>query len=287
MVAHKTFANGFKYIEIINIHAQAKIALQGAHVFEYKSKNKPALLWLSPQACFEESKAIRGGIPICFPWFGKHKKNDTFPQHGFARTILWELVLEEELEDASTHIRLKLSDSEETLKVWAYRFEVYLDVVIGEKLILGLHITNNDTKAFEASTALHTYFDISHIDDVSIVGLGGCSYYDAMTQTMHVQNKILQINSEVDRVYQLKENSVRLNDASQEIDIEAKGSSSMVVWNPWKQKSMAMADMPDDGYLSMVCLETSNAREDTRIVHPTQTHSIEVVYSQSNSITKG
>jgi len=281
MLEHKIFTNGFKYIEVTNLHAQAKIALQGAHVFEYKVKDKPALLWLSSQAYFEESKAIRGGIPICFPWFGKHKEDSSLPQHGFARTTLWELVHEEELEDGSTHIRLKLSDSEETLKVWAYKFEVYLDVVVGEKLSLGLHIINNDTKAFEVSTALHTYFDISHIDNISIEGLDGCSYYDALTQTSHVQNKILQINSEVDRVYQIKENSVRLNDGSKQIGIESKGSSSIVVWNPWKEKSMAMLDMLDDGYLNMVCLETSNAREDTRIVQPTQTHSIEVVYTQS------
>jgi D-hexose-6-phosphate mutarotase len=280
MIKYKTLGNGFNYIEVSNTHAQAKIALQGAHVFEYKSKDKPALLWLSPKAYFEESKAIRGGIPICFPWFGKHKEDASLPQHGFARTALWKLVLEEELADDSTHIQLKLSHTTDTLKVWAHKFEVYLDVFVGKTLRLELHIKNTDTKPFEVGTALHTYFNISHIDDVSIDGLAGCSYYDALTQDTQVQHKILQITSEVDRVYMIKDNNVQLNDAQQELTIDSKGSSSMVVWNPWKEKSTSIGDMPDDGYLSMVCLETSNAREDTRIVQPSQTHSIEVTYKQ-------
>jgi len=281
MIKQKNHNNNFIYLEVTNTHAQAKIALQGAHVFAYKAKDKPALLWLSPKAYFEEGKAIRGGIPICFPWFGKHTSDDELPQHGFARTALWELVLTEELEDGSTHLRLKLTDSEETLKVWAYRFEVCLDVVVGETLQLGLHITNNDSKAFEVSTALHTYFNISHIDDVRIVGLDGCRYYDALTKSIEVQSKTLKFTSEVDKVYQGVVNSIQLHDATQQITIEAKGSSSMVVWNPWKQKSSAMADMSDDGYLSMVCLETSNAREDSRVVYPMQTHSLKVKYRQS------
>ena len=141
MIRQQTLKNNFSYIEVTNIHAQAKIALRGAHVFEYKAKDKPALLWLSPKAYFEERKAIRGGIPICFPWFGKHKEDASLPQHGFARTALWELAREETLEDGSTHVQLKLSNTAETLKVWAYTFEVYLDVFIGETLKLGLYIT--------------------------------------------------------------------------------------------------------------------------------------------------
>ena len=93
MITHKQFDNGYKYLEIQNDHAEAKIALQGAHLFHYKAKNKAPLLWLSEKAYFEEGKAIRGGIPICFPWFGKNKENATLPQHGFARTALWKVVL--------------------------------------------------------------------------------------------------------------------------------------------------------------------------------------------------
>jgi glucose-6-phosphate 1-epimerase len=280
MIAHKQYPNGFKYIEITNAYAHAKIALQGAHVFGYKAKNKPALLWLSPKAYLEEGKAIRGGIPLCFPWFGKHKSDISLPQHGFARTALWELVLENELDDGSAHIRLKLSYTKETLKVWAYKFEVYLDIIVGETLHLGLQITNNDSKAFEISTALHTYFNISHIADVCISGLEGCSYYDALTQHTKVQSKTLKFSSEVDRVYQGLKKSIVLKDATQEITIKSKGSGSLVVWNPWKQKSGAMADMSDNGYLDMVCLETSNAREDARVIAPLQTHSLEVTYTQ-------
>lgn len=281
MIKQKTLKNNFPYIDIQNKYAKAKIALQGAHVFEYQAVDKPALLWLSDAAYFTEGKAIRGGIPLCFPWFGKHKSDDALPQHGFARTALWELVLEEELVDGSSHVQLKLCESSQSLALWNYRFELTLDVYVGEALRVVISVYNTDTRAFEVGTAFHTYFQVSNIDDVRIEGLKGAVYYDALTQSTHTEKGTLSIHEETDRVYQTHNDTLSFSDAKYSTSIESKGSSSVVVWNPWKEKSLAMADMTDDGYESMVCLETSNAREDTRWVEPSEVHRIEVRYSQS------
>jgi len=278
MIKHKQYSNGFKYIEIRNKHAHAKIALQGAHIFEYKSIGKPALLWCSKQADFEKGKAIRGGIPICFPWFGKHETNSSLPQHGFVRTALWNVIEEKEKEDGSTLIKLELNHTKETLEIWAYEFSLILEVNIGSTLSLSLDIHNVGMKPFKVSTALHTYLTISSVDAVVVGGLENRTYYDALTDTLSTSSVPLKIDKEIDRVYRTSTGHIILKDINSTTHIESKGSKSLVVWNPWKEKSKMMKDMCNDGYKTMLCLETANAREDARWIEPLQTHRLNVTY---------
>lgn len=280
MINHKQLDNGYKYLEIQNDCAEAKIALQGAHLFHYKVKNKAKLLWLSEKACFEEGKAIRGGIPICFPWFGKNKENATLPQHGFARTALWKVILEKELDESTTHIRLQLKPNVDTLEQWPYLFDLYLDVSIGEELSIALSVTNTDSKSFEISTALHTYFQVSDINTVHIRGLDASRYYNALDDRCYKQQGDISIEEEVDRVYLDPSDTIILVDRESEINIKQEGSNSLVVWNPWIEKSEQMADMSAKGYRSMICLETSNAREDSKILKPNESHVLKAVISQ-------
>lgn len=277
MITHKQLDNGFKYIEIKNKEAEAKIALQGAHLFRYKVKDKPSLLWLSKAAYFEEGKAIRGGIPICFPWFGKNKDNPSLPQHGFARTQLWAVILEEEKDDSTTHIRLQLTPNAHTLAQWNYLFDVTLDMIIGEALSIALSVTNTDTKPFEISTALHTYFSVSNIETVFIKGLDGRDYYDALDEKKHIQTGDIIIQEEVDRVYFHPSETIDLFDGDIKVKLQQEGSNSLVVWNPWIEKSKQMNDMTEDGYRSMVCLETSNAREDSKVLNPNESHVLKAI----------
>ncbi len=280
MITYKQLANGYPYIEIENDFAEAKIALQGAHLFHYKGKNKPALLWLSKMAYFEEGKAIRGGIPICFPWFGKNKDNPTLPQHGFARTEHWSVVLEEETDSYHTHIRLQLQPNPHTLEQWPYLFDLYLDITISDTLIIALTMTNTDTKPFEISTALHTYFSVSDINTTSIKGLDAKAYYNALNGHTYIQDGDIHIEEEVDRVYFDPSKRIALLDGDYKVHIDQEGSNSLVVWNPWIEKSKQMTDMPDDGYKSMVCLETSNAREDARRLGVNESHVLKAIISQ-------
>lgn len=280
MIIHKQFDNDFEYIEIKNNQAEAKIALQGAHLFHYKAIDKPALLWLSKLAYFEKGKAIRGGVPICFPWFGKHKNNASLAQHGFARTQMWKVVIEEEIDADNTHIRLELKSNAETLEQWPYLFETHLDVIIGAKLSMALKVTNKDTKPFEISTALHTYFAVEDIHTVSIKGLENCRYFDALKAETLTQHKDVQIEEEVDRVYSNPSKTILLLQNDTSVKLQQEGSNSLVVWNPWIEKSQKMIDMPDDGYKRMVCLETSNTREDARIVNANESHVLKATISQ-------
>jgi glucose-6-phosphate 1-epimerase len=277
MISHKKLDNNYEYIEIKNSEAEAKIALQGAHVFHYKQTNKPALLWLSESSFFKEGKAIRGGIPICFPWFGPHKTDASLPQHGFARTALWKVILEEEIDKATTHVQLQLTSTKESLELWAYKFDIRLDLIVSTELTVTLTISNMDTKPFEVTSALHSYFNISDIENILVEGLEGCNYVDSLTNKIYTQRERLNISKEVDRVYFNASKIIKLHDKSQTIRLIQKGSNSLVVWNPWIEKSKKMVDMPDNGYKTMLCLETGNIGKDKKVIMPNESHMLEVI----------
>jgi len=274
MIEKKYFENGFAYLEVTNTHATAKIALQGAHLFAYQRTNEAPLLWVSKKSYFQKGKAIRGGVPVCFPWFGKHPTTPSLPQHGFGRISFWEIVSQKELEDGSTEIVFGLGSSKTTHEIWDYAFDVKLTFRIGERLTMILTTTNTDTNPFTLSSALHSYFAVSHIENISIKGLEGCTYYNNLDGQFYTQSEPLTINQEVDRVYATTHDRFVLRDDSKEITILQEGSNSVVVWNPWQTKAFQMVDMQDDGYETFVCIESANAREDRRILEAGQSHTL-------------
>jgi len=274
MIEKKYFENGFAYLEVTNTHATAKIALQGAHLFAYQRTNEAPLLWVSKKSYFQKGKAIRGGVPVCFPWFGKHPTTPSLPQHGFGRISFWEIVSQKELEDGSTEIVFGLGSSKTTHEIWDYAFDVKLTFRIGERLTMILTTTNTDTNPFTLSSALHSYFAVSHIENISIKGLEGCTYYNNLDGQFYTQSEPLTINQEVDRVYATPHDRFVLRDDSKEITILQEGSNSVVVWNPWQTKASKMSDMQDDGYETFVCIESANAREDRRIIEAGQSHTL-------------
>lgn len=280
MTKQKELDNGFKYLEVNNAHAQAKIALQGAHIFHYKAHDKPQLLWLSEKAYFEKGKAIRGGVPICFPWFGPHRYDETLPQHGFARNQTWKLMLSQELADGSTHIQLLLTPNEATRALWEYNFVLIFNINIGEELSMELTTINCDNEAFEITQALHSYFDVSNIHNVTIEGLDQSIYYNSLERGLEKQHGELKIEEEVDRVYFDANAKITLQDKKQSIELDQKGSNSLVVWNPWEEKAKAMLDMQDDGYQTMVCLETANALKDFVLLAPDESHTLSLTVRQ-------
>ncbi len=277
MIVNKVLESGYKYIEITNSQAEAKIALQGAHVFHYQATDKTPLLWLSELAYFKEGKAIRGGVPICFPWFGPHKSDATLPQHGFARTAMWSLVLEEEVDEGTTHVQLQLLANEKTKELWNYEFDVRLDVMVSSELTVALTVTNTDRKPFEISTALHTYFNISDIDNIVIEGLKESEYFNALDGKEYLEKSDVTIDQEVDRVYFNAFKNITLHDDSKKIELKQEGSNSLVVWNPWIEKSKQMADMSNGAYKTMVCLETGNVGRDSKVLDVGESHILRAV----------
>ena len=262
MIQTKQLENGFEYLLISNETAHAKIALQGAHLFEYGRHGEEALLWVSECAVFENNTAIRGGIPICWPWFGM---DGGTPQHGFARTAMWRLIAKNE---ENSSITLELTSSKESKKLWPFDFVLRLHVSVGAQLRLSLETLNTDTKSFQITQALHTYFNVSSIHDVRIGGLENTPYFDALTQQEGIQNGAVTCNGEIDRIYQNVSWPLLLEDKKRRIRVDAENSTSCIVWNPWIEKCARMSYMCKESYKNMICIESANARNDAKTVAP-------------------
>ncbi|MEA2112188.1 MAG: D-hexose-6-phosphate mutarotase [Campylobacterota bacterium] len=273
MISFKTFPDGFEYIEVVNSIAKAKIALQGAHLFHYERHGETPLLWVSKASNFTLGESIRGGIPLCWPWFGMHKTDADMPQHGFARTFMWKLIDSKDLQNTSK-LTLLLVSSEESLTLWPYQFELTYTLTIGRELSLELTTKNLDTEAFSITQALHTYFNISHISNIHVNGLQNKPYFDALTGENIIQKGAVTFNSEIDRVYQNVNKPINLMDKRKKITISTNGSNSAVVWNPWIEKCARMSAMENDSYKTMVCIESANAFDDARTIEPGDTHTL-------------
>ncbi len=271
----KYMENGFAYVEVSNAVSSAKIALQGAHIYEYTRKSADELLWLSPTSSFERGKAIRGGIPICWPRFGVEDKS--MPAHGFTRTAMFSLVSIKELDTESTEVVLRLQESEESCLIWDYKFTLEVVFTISESLEVKMITTNTDTKPFLLTEALHIYLHVSHIDDVKVEGLQNRAYLDTLDGKIKSESGTLLIDKECDRVYQDFKGELVLVDKEKTLSLQTKGSESTVVWNPWIEKGSSMSGMQADAYKEFICLETANAFKNALRLQPKEVHSMSVI----------
>ena len=276
-------AGGLVVARIANSHAQSAIALQGAHIMTFQPNAEQPVIWLSPAAKLVQGKSIRGGVPVCWPWFGAHASAPTFPAHGFARTVPWQVTASQALPDGSTQIVFELLQSAMPMAQWPHSCRVQLVATVGKTLAVELVTENTGNSAFEIGEALHTYFTISDVDELSITGMEGCTYLDkvgvAQTRT---QQGAIQITSEVDGIYIDTEADCLIEDRGfgRRIRIVKSGSRSNVVWNPWIEKSAKMGDFGSDtGYRGMVCVESANAASNVVTVAPGDVHTLRVVYS--------
>jgi D-hexose-6-phosphate mutarotase len=276
-------AGGLVVVQITNGYAQSSIALQGAHIMTFQPANQQSVVWLSPAAKLLPGKSIRGGVPICWPWFGAHASEATFPSHGFARTALWQVIASEEMPDGSTHIIFELPQSSIPVSQWPHACRARLSVTVGKTLAVELTTENTGNTPFEIGEALHTYFVVSDVNEMRITGLEDCTYLDKVgIAEIRKQQGAIKINSEVDRIYIDSEGDCLIEDAGfkRRIRIAKSGSRSNVVWNPWIEKSAKMGDFGSDtGYRGMVCVESANAANNVVTVDPGTTHTLRVAYS--------
>jgi glucose-6-phosphate 1-epimerase len=277
MFEFKTQENGFKYIEIRNDSAIAKIAVQGAHLFHYERHGEEPILWLSDTSFMEHGEHIRGGVPICWPSFGLN--NPELPPHGFARNRMWDLVNIIEDDPENTVFIMDFKDSRQSRKAWDYKFHLTVKFTIGKELNIELTTINLDEKAFKLTQALHTYFNISDIKNISVKGLDSKPYLDSVTKEHHKQKGDLTFDKETDYVYQEVDQDIVLHDNFRDIKIQNRGSSSCVVWNPWIEKSKKLSGMRDEAYPEFVCIETANAFDDYVILEYGQEHTLGVTIS--------
>jgi glucose-6-phosphate 1-epimerase len=250
------------FITVSNKYADADICLYGAHVTSFKPRNNMDLLWMSPDSNFEVGTPIRGGIPVCFPWFGPHKTDAEKPQHGFARLMYWEVAETSTNAAGESVVKLQLNSSDETKAYWPYDFVAEMTFVVGKKLTVTLKVTNPSTEPFSYTCALHTYYNLSAIDSISIEGLNGLTYYNQLTGENGVQEEEkLEITDALTRHYLNTETPVIIDDSAfrRRIKVDKTGSKVTTVWNPGAETCANIGDLPDDGYETFVCVEATNA----------------------------
>lgn len=263
------------FITVSNKHADADICLYGAHVTSFKPRKTIEIVWMSPNSNFVEGSAIRGGIPICFPWFGPHKSDSTKPQHGFGRLMYWNLVETASKKTGETLVRMQLCSSPETKTYWNHDFCAELSVLVGKTLTATLKVTNTSSEVFEYSCALHSYFNISSIEEIKIEGLQNTKYHNQLEPGDFIQEEeILEIHSAETRHYYDTENACVINDApfSRRIRVDKAGSKVTTVWNPWEEACAKIDDLPDNAFHTFVCIEAVNAFDDVIKLAPGETH---------------
>jgi len=249
-------------VTLTNQYATATISLYGAQVLSYIPKGEADILWMSDKSLFQEGKAIRGGIPICFPWFGPNPEDSKKPQHGFARLLTWTVKTTNTSPQGYLSITLALKDSPATKALWPFSFTAEIIVTLDTKLELTLRCINNDEKAFEYSDALHSYFNISDISNITIDGLVDATYFPAGIDTgIQQKEKLVAITKEENRRYLDHTATCTINDQGykRKISVGKAGSKTTVVWNPGADVTKTMSDMSPDGYKTFVCVEAANA----------------------------
>ena len=264
---------GYPVLVINHPAACGRLALHGAHLMEWRPAGGHDVLYMSPRAEPEPGEARRGGVPVCWPWFGPHPADAAKPAHGFARRQLWQLAGAMEEGDGVT-LELALRESAATLAEWPHRFELRLAVRLGAELELRLLARNTDETAWTMTAVLHTYLAVEDARAAEITGLEGASYVEERLSPRSVESSgSVRFDREVDRAYH-SSGSVRLIDhaGGREIEVLKGGSGVTVVWNPWIEKSRRLADLPETDYLKFVCIEAANQGPDVVRLPPGREH---------------
>ena len=233
---------------------KASVALNGAHLLSWKPEGEEEGLWLSDATSFKKGAAIRGGVPICWPWFGPAAQQG-LPAHGFARNQQWTLKAHNE-DDNGAVLTFELQANDETRALWPHDFTLYARFKLGKTCEIELEAHGE----FETHSALHTYFNVGNINDVKVSGLGD-TFIDKVDNAKEgkLSDGVQTFPDRTDRVYLNPEACSVIHDASlsRAINVVHQHHSNVVGWNPGPALSVSMADVPDEGYKTFVCVETA------------------------------
>ena len=267
---------GLERLALSAPEGEAIVTLQGGHVTHFQPRGQRPVLWVSAESRFEAGKPIRGGVPICFPWFGPKAGAPEAPLHGFARILAWTIRAVTPEADGSLRAVLELSAEAAARGGFPRELSLSLAVTVGRSLRMELTARNVDSAAVAFEEALHSYFAVSDVRQARVRGLEGVPYVDK-TAGMARQpgaSEPIAIAAETDRVYLRTTGTVTIEDPGwkRRIVVAKSGSSTTVVWNPWIAKAKAMPDFGDDEWSGMVCVETANAMDDAVTLAPGASH---------------
>ena len=254
--------------------ASGEIYLHGGQVTSWTPAGQPDVLFVSAASRWEAGRAIRGGIPVCFPWFGNKAGDPTAPAHGFVRSKGWTLDAIDQT-DAGVVVRVATESDEQTQAQWPFDFRLVLRATFGESLNLALEVSNTGTTPQTIEEALHTYYTIGDATTVRVTGLDGAHYLDKVDSGRErVQAQDITVTAETDRVYVNTASAVDIDDPTlrRRIRVDKARSQSTIVWNPWIEKARAMADLQDDDWTRLICVETANVSPDAVTLQPGGQH---------------
>jgi glucose-6-phosphate 1-epimerase len=258
--------------------AEADVHLLGAHVTHWMPRGQRPVLFVSPKSLFAPGKAIRGGVPVIFPWFGPRGDGKPGPAHGFARSVDWVIEATKLRDDGKVEITLALAPNE-TARGFGYAtFHLRFRVTVGSELEMELETRNDAEQPLIYEEALHSYFAVADIHQASVSGLGGTTYIDKTDgfKRKTLIEEPLRIAKETDQVHLSTKATCVVHDPvwNRRIIIDKSGSDSTVVWNPWRDKTKVMSDMAPDGWKEMICVETANAADNAVHLPPGAPHKL-------------
>jgi D-hexose-6-phosphate mutarotase len=263
--------------------ATATVSLDGGQVLAWQPKSQAApVLWSTESAQWRKGRAIRAGVPICWPWFGSHPTQSEQPSHGYARVCEWDLLSISTLHSGALEINLTMIAPPDSAMSHVLSAKLSVCISIGETLSIALTTTNTGEQTICLTEALHAYFNVGAISKTHIEGLNGSTYVDLIDrQLVKTQNGVVKFSGETGRVYINTESDCLIIDRThgRSIKIEKTGSQSTVIWNPGLDTASKMDDLGPVAWQKMVCVESANALDNKIILKAGDQHTLAVRYS--------
>lgn len=276
-MAHEITTNPLRGVEAKEGSGHYGVFDLGAHIWSWQPDGAAPVLWMSEKSWFSDGQPIRGGVPVCFPWFGPGRDGNLQPGHGFVRLHTWHMSDVKDTLDRDGRLIVEYTIDEAMTgdqPNWPHPYTAYLRAKFTpEYLGIELEVHNSGEDEITFDGALHTYLAVGDVREITILGLDGANYFDKVAGSDATQSGDVTISGETDRVYD-STGEVTLNDPvlGRKLVISKSGSSKTVIWNPWTEKSASLPDFGDDEWAGMVCVEAANALDEPITLRPGETH---------------
>ena len=267
-IAFRVADNGMPMLVLVNGYGSCEISLYGGQVTGYRPMGHVPVLFKSRESAQEEGKQIRGGIPLCWPWFGAPPSPE-LPRHGFARLVYWD-ILSTQYDSKTTEAVISLVDNEKTRALWPHSFELTQKITLSDNLTIDVTTLNNGPEPFAISQSIHPYFKVRDITNISVQGLEDCQFSDLFTKESRIQEGPLTIDKESYYIYSNEKSACALKDEGlgRNIAVTYSGMNKLIVWNPWTEKSKQIEDFGDDEYKGMITIAPATLPEENSVLQP-------------------
>jgi glucose-6-phosphate 1-epimerase len=277
---------GLPMVRVTTKAATAEISLHGAQVTQWKPAGAEEVLFLSGKSYWDAGHAIRGGIPVCFPWFGDKADDANAPKHGFVRTREWRLDSMNALDDGTVTLVCITESDTATRPWWPREFCVAYRITVGAKLRLELTVINRGKALMRFEEALHSYLRVGQVQDVMVRGLDGIAYLDKTDAFRgKMQDGEIRFTGQTDRIYLNASDAVDVVDTKlgRIVRTEKVNSQNTVVWNPGMEQTAKLSDLADDDWQQMVCVEGGNVQSAAIELNPGEEHTLRVTLSAAST----